>query len=49
MKFAQGKTLKEVLNAIKDGDAKAIEEYTLPRLLGIFQKVCDATAIPNTG
>jgi len=48
MKFVQGRTLKHILKAIKDGDKATIEEYPLPRLLTVFQRVCDAVAFAHS-
>jgi serine/threonine protein kinase len=42
MKLVRGATLKQVLNDLARGDEDAIRNYTLPSLLNIFQKVCDA-------
>lgn len=48
MKMVQGRTLKDVLTSIKDGDRKIIEEYPLSRLLNIFQRICDAIAFAHS-
>ena len=42
MKLVRGATLKQVLNDLRRGEEDAIRNYTLPNLLNIFQKVCDA-------
>ncbi len=44
MKMIEGKNLKEIINAIKRGNAKTIEKYPLSRLLEIFAAICDAMA-----
>lgn len=47
MKLVKGRTLKDILDAIRDGDAETTEQYTLDRLLTIFRKVCDAMAFAH--
>ena len=42
MKFIHGKTLKDVLSQIRDGDSTSIKAFRLSRLLTIFTRVCDA-------
>jgi len=44
MKFVRGVTLRDVLARIVAGDAEAIAAYPLPRLLGVFQRMCEALA-----
>ncbi len=48
MKLVQGVTLAEALMAIRKGDRKTINEYSLGRLLTVFQKVCDAVAFAHS-
>jgi serine/threonine protein kinase len=48
MKFVQGRNLKDVLKAIKDGDAETLQQYSLSQLLTVFQKVCDAIAYAHS-
>jgi serine/threonine protein kinase/Leucine-rich repeat (LRR) protein len=48
MKYVQGVTLTEVLNAIRQGDPDTIEQFPLGRLLTIFQKTCDAVAFAHS-
>ncbi len=48
MKFVKGVTLKDILKKIRNGDAKTIEENPLPRLLTIYQKICDAMAFAHS-
>jgi serine/threonine protein kinase/formylglycine-generating enzyme required for sulfatase activity len=47
MKLVKGRTLQAVLNAIRDGDAAAVKEYTRAALLTVFRKVCDAMAFAH--
>ncbi len=47
MKLVKGRTLQAVLNAIRDGDAAAVREYTRAALLTIFRKICDAMAFAH--
>ncbi len=47
MKLVKGRTLQAVLNAIRDGDAAALKEYTRAALLTVFRKVCDAMAFAH--
>lgn len=44
MKLISGRTLREILKKIRDGDEEAIEKYPIDKLLTIFQKICDAMA-----
>ncbi|MDD4870302.1 MAG: protein kinase [Kiritimatiellae bacterium] len=48
MKFVRGRTLKDILEKVKEGDAKIISGYPLSHLLNIFQKVCDAIAFAHS-
>ena len=47
MKLIRGRTLKAVIQQLKEGDASAGEEYTLDRLLIVFRKVCDAVGFAH--
>jgi len=47
MKLVKGRTLQAVLNALRDGDAAAVREYTRAVLLTVFRKVCDAMAFAH--
>jgi len=47
MKLVKGRTLQAVLNAIRDGDAAALREYTRAALLTVFRKICDAMAFAH--
>ena len=44
MKRVRGKSLEEVLDAIRLGDAHSRTTFTLPRLLQILEQVCSAIA-----
>jgi len=48
MKFVRGTTLKEVLHALRQGQASVVERYPLPRLLDVYSKVCDAVAYAHS-
>jgi len=47
MKRVRGRTLAEILKAIRKGDEATIRYYTLDRLLTIFGRVCDAMAFTH--
>ena len=44
MKMVRGVTLKKVLALLAEGVDATVQKYSLPALLTIFQKVCDALA-----
>ena len=48
MKYVQGRTLKDVLEKIRDGDIETIEKYSLVELLSVFLRVCDAIAFAHS-
>ena len=48
MKFVRGTTLDEVLRDLRLGKEDAIKKYSLPALLIIFQKICDAVAYAHS-
>ncbi len=48
MKLIRGLNLKEVLDGIRAGRKDVIERFTLPRLLNIYLKVCDAVAFAHS-
>lgn len=48
MKLVKGHTLKDILDAIRDGDPETTTHYTLDRLLTIFRKVCDAMSFSHS-
>jgi eukaryotic-like serine/threonine-protein kinase len=47
MKRVNGRTLAEILAAIRKGDEATIRYYTLERLLTVFGRVCDAIAFTH--
>ena len=48
MKLVKGRTLQAVLNALAKRDPEVVREYTLPGLLTIFRKVCDAMSFAHS-
>jgi len=48
MKLVQGRTLQEILDALRDGDAETVKHQPLSALLTIFRKVCDALAFAHS-
>ena len=48
MKLVKGRTLQAVLKSLREGDAQAAKEFSLPNLLTIFRKVCDAVAFAHS-
>ncbi|MFT5465916.1 MAG: serine/threonine protein kinase [Verrucomicrobiales bacterium] len=48
MKFVKGLTLHEILSKIAQRDEKILKEYSLNRLLNVFQKVCEAMAFAHS-
>lgn len=44
MKKLTGRTLSDILVQLEEGDSEAVEEFTRPRLLTIFQKIANAVA-----
>ncbi len=48
MKMVQGKTLLTILEELRNGTPEAMERYTLPVLLDIFLKVCDAISFAHS-
>jgi serine/threonine protein kinase/Leucine-rich repeat (LRR) protein len=48
MKLISGRTLREILREIRDGNAETIERFPLSRLLTIFQKICDGIAYAHS-
>ncbi len=48
MKYVKGVTLDYVLKRIRRGDPEVIAKYSLPQLLTIFQKICDAVAFAHS-
>jgi WD40 repeat protein/serine/threonine protein kinase len=47
MKYVNGKTLKAIIADIRSGDPETLSKYSLPHLLTIFLKVCDALAFAH--
>jgi serine/threonine-protein kinase len=47
-RFVEGETLASILDRLLAGDPAAIGRWTLPRLLAVFQKVCDAAAFAHS-
>jgi serine/threonine protein kinase len=47
MKFVRGKTLRLVLESAARGDLQNATGYSLPFLLTVFQKVCDAVSFAH--
>ncbi len=47
MKLVKGVTLLQVLQDLAAGKGDALRRYTLPSLLTVFQKVCDAVAFAH--
>ena len=48
MKRIRGRTLKEVLRAIRHGDSKTAKSYTRVRLLEVLKSVCQAVAFAHS-
>ena len=48
MKRVKGDTLSAVLDGQHDGDPASPEAYTLPRLLDVFLRICEAVAFAHT-
>ena len=44
MKLVEGLTLDEILERIREGDKEIIERYTLPYLLRIYHRICEAVS-----
>ena len=44
MKFISGNTLADILEALRKGDSKCLEEYSRSELIDIFLKICDAVS-----
>lgn len=47
MKLVKGRTLQAILNSLRKGDGKTIQDFPLKRLLAIFRQVCDAMAFAH--
>lgn len=48
MKLISGRTLREILKEIRDGNEDTIERFPISRLLTIFQKICDGIAYAHS-
>ncbi len=48
MKLIEGRTLRDILKDIKEGNADTIQRFPLSRLLTVFQKVCDGIAYAHS-
>ncbi len=48
MKLIEGRTLRDILKDIRDGNADTVQRFPLARLLTIFQKVCDGIAYAHS-
>ena len=48
MKRVHGRSLQEVIRALRHRDERTIEEMTLPRLLGAFGQICQAIHYAHT-
>jgi len=48
MKLVKGRTLQAILHDLLRYESEVLREYTLDRLLLIFQKVCDAVAFAHS-
>ena len=47
MKLVRGRTLQDVIKGIASEDEATLREYSIGRLLTIFQKICDAIAFAH--
>ncbi len=48
MKLIEGRTLRDILKDIREGNADTTHRYPLSRLLTIFQKVCDGISYAHS-
>jgi serine/threonine protein kinase/formylglycine-generating enzyme required for sulfatase activity len=48
MKLVQGRTLREIIKRLAEGDARTKHEYSDQRLLEIFRKVCDGVEFAHS-
>lgn len=48
MKLIEGRTLRDILKDIRDGNADTIQRFPISRLLTVFQKVCDGLAYAHS-
>ncbi len=47
MKVVEGASLADILAGLREEDPATVERYTLPALLDIFRRVCDAVAFAH--
>ncbi|MCC6464918.1 MAG: tetratricopeptide repeat protein [Planctomycetes bacterium] len=47
MKMVKGRSLADVIKALRAGDAEAAAEFPMDRLLQVFMKVCDALSFAH--
>ncbi len=48
MKLIEGRTLRDILKDIRDGNADTIQRYPITKLLTIFQSVCNGIAYAHS-
>ena len=48
MKLVKGRTLRQILEDLRKGDAETAKWHSLPMLLTVFEKVCDAVAFAHS-
>jgi len=48
MKLIEGRTLRDILKDIRDGNADTIQRFPIARLLTVYQKVCDGIAYAHS-
>ncbi|MBI5800386.1 MAG: protein kinase [Verrucomicrobia bacterium] len=48
MKLIEGRTLRDILKDIREGNADTIQRFPISRLLTIFQKVCDGISYAHS-
>lgn len=48
MKLVGGRSLQAILNEVREGQGKAGDEFSLPRLISIYRRVCDAVAFAHS-
>jgi len=48
MKLIEGRTLRDILKDIRDGNPDTIQRFPISRLLTVFQKVCDGIAYAHS-
>jgi len=48
MKYVQGRTLTDILIALRKHEPDTVRDFPLSRLLNIFQKACDAVAFAHS-